>query len=278
MSSVWHHIGVDPAPRKDTVLWSQDGPRLMPAAELKQSLADIASVTASAIVAWDAPLSFDPVYGFYDRPIDHAIRTFIEREIEKGTLAQGAVAALPFAGCSHWAITCSVVGTPFSSGPDQWTLCGQSYPQLPGRYIVEVHPAVALAFWWIQARADGPMPRYKKGGRGDQRTTATAGRRHRNEIQLALKAVVPIPDAACATDDQLDAWVAWHLLTEFAAGRALPLGVAAEGAYLLPTAMSHGDPLKQARVSVEGLLDVARTRLSVSGEKRDASNGLATDQ
>ena len=66
-----------------------------------------------ALVAWDAPISFSPANGFSDRPVHRAVRAFIAGQRKDGRIARGAVSALPFAGCPHWAISCAALRRPF---------------------------------------------------------------------------------------------------------------------------------------------------------------------
>ncbi|MBI3200092.1 MAG: DUF429 domain-containing protein [Myxococcales bacterium] len=194
----------------------------------------------SVLVAWDAPLSFDPVFGFSDRPIDRAIRRFVR---EHPLVEPKAVAALPFSGCPHWAITCSTLGTPFSSGERGWKLAPTILPATLGRFVFEVNPSVAWAFWWIAAGIGVPMPRYK--GQDSKR-----GR----DALVANLTSLSIPPEAAKTDDTLDAWAAWRLLRDFIEGRAEMVGDPRQGAYLLPK-------LPTSRVRLVDLLNEARAEL-----------------
>jgi hypothetical protein len=230
-------IGADPAPTKDTVFWMNKVSVNASPLNARRKLADLCGEATCVVLAWDAPLSFQPKYGFSDRPVDYAIRALFREKECSALIANGALAALPFASCPHWSITCATLGVPF--GPSLgWRLCDTTYPNSEGRFVVEVNPAVALAFWWLQAGVDSPMPRYKKGGTGAARVNAREAAKNRAFIREELESTLSIPEEACQTDDVLDAWVAWHLLEDFAVGKAALLGTPTEGAYLLPVSFT----------------------------------------
>ncbi len=233
----WTVVGVDPAPSKKTVLWTERGAVTVSATEVGAALRREASGDA-VLLAWDAPLSFDAKFGFSDRPIDWCIR----RLIREHPIEPKAVAALPFAGCSHWAITCSTLGTPFSNGTAPWSL-GAGLPAQEGKYVFEVNPSVAWAFWWIKAGIDVPMPRYK--GQDSK---------HGRDALVAKLGELSIPVEAAQNDDALDAWAAWRLLHDLVRGEAEVVGAVAEGSYLLPKIPKLG-----ARITA--LLHEARAKL-----------------
>jgi hypothetical protein len=95
---------------------------------------------------------------------------------------------------------------------------------------VEVHPAVALAVWWIQLDCPGELPKYKglKGGRAASLPALAT-------IAVALASLDP-PEQVRDSDDHLDAWVAWKLGRALISGEAELLGSVSARGYLLPSA------------------------------------------
>lgn len=186
------------------------------------------------LIAWDAPLSFDPANGFSDRPVDREVRAWVADEVAKGTLAKGAVSVLPFAGCPHWTISCAALGMPFGTPLSGLKLATTASDG--DKLVVEVHPAVSLARWWVADRVPEPMPRYKR-GKGVRIA----------EVRAALGTIraslgrMEIPEAAIADDDHLDAWIAWRMGAEFVRGRAVLHGSSHAGAYVLPAATKHSN-------------------------------------
>lgn len=245
----WTLIGVDPAPSKKTTLWSKDECHSIAPPSLRAEIDSRA--TGNVLLAWDAPLSFDAKYGFSDRPIDRAVRKLIAELIaeQKSRIEPKAVAALPFAGCPHWAITCTVLGRPFGDGGKAWQL-PSGLPTTEGRAVFEVNPAVAWAFWWIRENIDGPMPRYKKGSEDGLRT-----------LIARLGEPLGIPELARKDDDTLDAWAAWKLLDDLIREKAQVVGLPSEGAYLLPSVSSLIE-------RVGSLLEKARNELEKSARGR----------
>lgn len=225
-------IGVDPAPSKDTLVvtgssastaeWVQ-----LAAHDLKGSLANTVKGKRT-LVAWDAPISFDPALSYSDRPIDKAIRAVVAQQVKAGRLNKGAVAALPFSGCSHWAITCDVLGMPYGAG-DYTIVKDATELANTHRSVIEVHPAVTVALWWLADRT-GAMPRYKPGGK-----------LKRAEVKANRESLVPmlvdrtgLDPSFFDTDDMMDASVAWAMARDFALGDAVWVGDPARGGYVLP--------------------------------------------
>jgi len=176
------------------------------------------------LIAWDAPLGFDSS-SFSDRPVDRTIRRFINEKVKAGVIAPKAVSVLPFSGCPHWVISCATLGYPY--GPRLEGSDLSEVKLVPSNQdsfcsgIIEVHPAVTLAIWWLERNIDFPLPRYKKNG-------------------LACKAIsealsdLEIPMEAAQSDDALDSWVAWRMGKDFLTGEAVWIGCPSIGGLVLP--------------------------------------------
>ncbi len=83
---------------------------------------------------------------------------------------------------------------------------------------IEVHPAVALGAWWVEAGCPEPMPRYK--GRPEQ-------------CRMIAEAL-DFPVGSAVDDDALDAFVAHRLGELFLDGRASCVGDRSAGGYVMP--------------------------------------------
>lgn len=215
-------LGIDPAPSKKTVVWWQGAAQSLSSAEVREFVEDRLKASA-VLIAWDAPLTFDPAHGFSDRPVDREARRWIKRKVQQNRVEPGAVSVLPFTGCSHWAISCHVLGRPFGSPPDGLEVAPATYlPPTPGcGFVVEVHPAVALAILWLEKYAHKPFPRYK------------GGRQFANQCERIAQNL-GFPEKAGTCDDALDAYMAWWLADRFTRGEAFFFGESHSGGYLLP--------------------------------------------
>ena len=157
----WKVVGIDPAPSKKTTVWAVEGTEEIKAAQVPEWVADLVTDHERLLIAWDAPLSFDSTISCSDRPVDRALRAVLKAEHR---IDPGAASILPFSGCSHWAITCSALGYPFGPKPGSLQLAPVDLPRnldTTGAYLIEVHPAVTLAVWWLESKTGKKMRRYK---------------------------------------------------------------------------------------------------------------------
>ncbi|HHH28629.1 MAG TPA: DUF429 domain-containing protein [Polyangiaceae bacterium] len=140
-----------------------------------------------------------------------------------GRLAKGAISVLPLSGCSHWAITCASLGIPF--GVDRGLKLAETLDD-GDKLIIEVHPALTLARWWVYGDANGEMPKYKGIKKVDAAQAIATIKSGLNRIGI------PVPPAD--DDDHLDAWVAWQMGADFIAGQAEWFGSPRAGGYVIP--------------------------------------------
>lgn len=215
VTSNWYIVGIDPAPTKDAVLYHGAGIfDCVPPQYLRAWFDELLSSHDKVLIAWDAPLSFDPA-DFYDRKIDKAVRKWASTWVKNGKIAEKAINARPFAGLPHWAITCHTLGHPFGSAPGRLRLAERIDK---GHCLVEVHPAVALAIWWIDKKIESTFERYKN-KKGEVATIAQA---------------LGFPNEAGEDDDHLDAYVAFLLGKKLLRSEARWVGSAKSGGYVLP--------------------------------------------
>lgn len=151
-------IGIDPAPRGGLTVFDGDDAHVSTAdaPEFISALTDEDDV----LVCWDAPLtgpSRRALRGegvasssdFTQRPIE----SFFSRA-ETGFKTPRGISVRGYSGCPHWAITRSLIGLP-RVGPFDATetelpfrlACEDSQKPHSGRWVVEVHPAVAGWLW-----------------------------------------------------------------------------------------------------------------------------------
>jgi predicted nuclease with RNAse H fold len=225
--SPWTVVGIDPAPSKASIACIDGGRfQAVEPADLRSFVRRLLAEHDQVLLAWDAPLSFDPASGFSDRPVDREIRAWVRKEVANGFLRKGAVSVLPFCGCPHWAISCAALGMPFGHAPSGLKLA--TTPEDGKKLVIEVHPAVSLARWWVSQRVPEPMPRYKR-GRGIGATGVRAA------LDLIRSRLPQIAEEAIVDDDHLDAWLAWKMGDGFLRGETQWVGSPREGGYVLPT-------------------------------------------
>ena len=208
----WTVLGVDPAPSKPTVAFDGHQFRRWDAAEVEQEVAKLVASTREEgkhiLITWDAPIAMDPG-SFYGRAVDkhakHMVRGWAD------TCAPKAVGIAAAAQCPHNLLSMSALGLPVGS-PKHGLRVLHDLDELDqgGARIAEVHPAVAIG-WWFHHGSLGLLERYKNKRAVASRvfatlTTQVPSLRHLHE-QHPLRA----KDLEAFTDDHLDAWVAWAL-------------------------------------------------------------------
>ncbi len=222
-------LGIDPAPRKTTVVFDGLVFRTISATNLRTRIRELLPVEGPALVAWGAPVSFShhgASANFWDRLVDHQAASWLLRHV--GTVADKAVSVQPFSSCSHWCLSCHVLGLPFWDAGDRFHLAASPRDVVDPRCAIEVHPSMALAEWWVHCRIDSVLPRYKGSRSAAQFIVSQLS------ACLAASGARPPPTEEFLDDDHLDAWVAWRIGRDFLDGRAWWHGTPAEGGYVLP--------------------------------------------
>ena len=221
-----HVIGIDPAPVKPVVTF--DGSEFEPVepADMRGWLDQRLREQPNTLIAWDAPLAFDPTTSFYSRAVD--------KKLAAAARDEPSINTAHFANLSHWAITCHVLGFPFGEPPRGLQLV-DAMPETPNApLLIEVHPAFAVFLWWRSAAAEGPVPPYKRGGRAArlgaaERLLAHVGSELRglDHLQAGL-ACGGVP-----ADDLLDAVVAYEVGCRFVERTTETVGSLAAGFIVL---------------------------------------------
>jgi len=219
-------VGIDVGPGKGAHI-CEDGSQLR---KMKPADLDIylKGLPNDVLVAWDAPLTGPP-----DPEVWTGGRDLTMREIERffgrsgSCPAPNGISVRPYCGCPHWTISRRLLGLP-RVGP--YDVAGKLPFALAsddrnrpskGRYVVEVHPAVAL---WRWCSGDYPGPwKYKKDKKCLKKLRELMSRR-------AGKLLSDICD-----DDELDAWTGWYLARCWLdRNGVMLLGNAKTGSFLLP--------------------------------------------
>ena len=216
-------LGIDPAPKKPAAIWSDEGLRRVPPIALRGNLEAQLTRSPGLLVVWDSPLAFDPSEGFSDRAFDRAARAWVSAKVREGLIEPKAVSVLPFSSCPHWALSCQVLGLPFGEGIGGLAAYSRESAKPDPRkgFVVEIHPAVALAAIWIDRRIGQPFPRYK-------------GDKAERDAPARIAAALEFPEEAGQDDDALDAFMAYRLGTQLLTGEAAVFGDDLGGGYLLP--------------------------------------------
>lgn len=238
-------IGIDPSPRKPSYLYSIDnGLCKKVASELREFLAELVASHRNVLICWDSPLTGtsapDSNEFSSDDHTQRAIEAFFNRQgwgfkVPKGVSVRG------YAGCPHWTISRRLIGLP-RVGPWDKALrdlpfelvAKGSCPSRPGRYIVEVHPAVALWLWCDAPTWTGSWE-YKKNGAVRKQAWARFKERLQNTPLLSGTSLDDL-NFQPENDDELDCFIAWLLGVLWCQGSAevILLGNAVTGSMLLP--------------------------------------------
>jgi hypothetical protein len=218
-------VGVDPASSNGLTIWDGKEPSHVPAKGAAEWVASLTAKRQTTLICWDSPLSFDPKFGLSDRPVEKVLRAAVQKWVSEGLIAEKAVSVLPFSGCSHWVISCDAVGLPFSRA------CRTGFPLAPakenvqtgGVWLLEAHPAVALAIWWLEGEGRSiPLPAYKK---------------NKSACHLIAETLQFRELTSCDSlnDDILDAYVAYRLGRMFITRESIWIGDSQSGGFVLPT-------------------------------------------
>lgn len=217
-------LGVDPASSKGLAVWADSSTETVSALESKTWMEEKLDQSGNVLICWDSPLTFDPNSTLSYRPVEKVLSKFIKDQKGEGLIADKAVSVLPFSGCSHWVISCEVVGQPFARPSTKIIPHLRSVEDLKtgGAWIVECHPAVAMAIWWLESsRTPKAFPKYKKTRSACQTIAENLGF---NEL-LELDKL---------NDDILDAYVAYKLGVDLVARKAMMVGNSQHGVFVLP--------------------------------------------
>jgi len=243
--------GVDPAPVGGLDCFNGTNYLHIPSVGGREGFEALLGHTDKTLIAWDAPISFDSAVNFYTRPIeqgDSPLRCWLTDRVTDGSIEQGAVNICAFAGCSHWSITCDCLGMPYGQPPQNLRILGlpeQAWQvnETNTNFVIEVHPAVSMAIWWVEENIEGAFPRYKGNAPQPQEHLTGPQRDHLSQ-QRIWEALVrariadgdtPVPE----NDNQLDAWVAWKMGVDFLSGNACWVGTPHSGGFVLPAAANE---------------------------------------
>lgn len=242
-------VAIDPAPKKPSTLYDGQGFRQVPASHMRQTLNALRE-HCPLLLCWDAPLTGpqDPndagsfCDDFFIRPLDGFLRTLPPPE---------GISVREYAGCPHWTISRSVLGLPrlgpydlpFDSLPFQLLPTaggasdGAAISKAEGRFVVEIHPAVAAWLWCKEVLSPKDEKgkddwRYKRSQKGERAARKGLQEQMWEHIHAKVKETLPTPE----NDDQFDALVGYVLGIKWLNGDedVVLLGDRETGAMLLP--------------------------------------------
>jgi hypothetical protein len=220
-------IGIDPASSKGLMVWMNETPLKKKATDARDWLSSLRQEHRNLLTCWDSPLSFNPAFSLSDRPVEKVLRAQVERWVKEGRIEKDrtgkAVSVQPFSGCSHWVISCEATGQPFAQSDISPIPIANSSTQVRtgGAWLIEAHPAVAMAIWWIERNKPGAFPIYKKRPEACRRIAEVLGFNQLVELDRL-------------DDDILDAYVSHRLAEQFMTGESRWVGDHINGGFILP--------------------------------------------
>ena len=220
-------VGIDPASSKGLMVWMNNSASPHSALNARDWISKLCREHPNVLICWDSPLSFNPSISLSDRPVEKVLRKQVEDWVADGLVEKGhsgkAVSVQPFCGCSHWVISCEATGQPFSTEGQEPIPVAQSRENViaGGAWMIESHPAVAMAVWWIQRTNSAPFPIYKKRPDACKRIAENLGFQELVELKRI-------------DDDTLDAYVAHRLAKQFLSGDSRWVGDHINGGFILP--------------------------------------------
>ena len=149
-------VGIDPAPGKGTHIFSEKL-IFLDHTELQSFLEEIGNNKEACLICWDAPLTgpHSPNSSeIKDKDFtQRVIESFFSRQATGFKTPKG-ISVLGYAGCPHWAITRYMLGLPRIGKYDKGLsklpfrlITGNDLFNSINKFVVEVHPAVAIWLW-----------------------------------------------------------------------------------------------------------------------------------
>jgi len=216
-------IGIDPAPSKESTVFDGKKFENKNYKELSDYLKNLKETDLNVLICWDAPLSFS---------IKKNTTPFSKRIIEKyfsrqdGYKTPEGISIMGYSTCPHWTISQYLLGYPAISNDNiirknQFDL--KFDKKKISKSITEVHPAVAIWIWCLDNNIKDW--KYKKSKKSFETILSI----------LKSKSIIS-EDIIIANDDQLDAYIAWKLGSEWVknTGKVKILGDNISGSFLLP--------------------------------------------
>ncbi len=227
----WLVLGIDPAPSKNTVVFDGREFKEWPAVTVRDTLhkrvRDETENGGHVLVLWDAPLCMDSG-NFYSREVDRSAKSVVKAWIKDDVVSgkkngkikeKNAVGVADAAGCPHNILSMDVLGMPAGvrePGQQLQLLTDPLALEAGGAWVAEVHPAVAIGAWYQhyglgKHHEPKKLPRYKQDN-ATAREVFKALLSDVDELHRLLPLTLPMDELLEeATDDRLDAFVAWAL-------------------------------------------------------------------
>ncbi|MCB1130599.1 MAG: DUF429 domain-containing protein [Verrucomicrobiae bacterium] len=234
-------FGIDPAPGNPTTIYTNNGWRERRSGTLKREMAEIEALE-NVLICWDAPLTGPRSVALGDSSAlrqgdltQREIETFFRKEKNNPWHPPKGISTCGYAGLQHWTISRHMLGLPRVGPYDQtkdlpFQLVTANARPTTGKWVVEVHPALAI---WLWCRNEPEFPRepegwvYKKSVKISSKIWEILANKH---LEIFNHEAPP------QNDDQLDAAVAYALGKLWITGSpsVAVLGNRDTGAILLP--------------------------------------------
>jgi hypothetical protein len=217
-------VGIDPGSGKGLMVWMDDAARKKKPLNAKAWISQLRENHKDLLICWDSPLSFNSELTLSYRSVEKVLKVQVGEWVEDEQIERKAVSVQPFCGCSHWVISCEALGQPFARSGIEPIPIATSVEDVKqgGEWLIESHPAVAMAIWWIDGEYDDPFPIYKP---------------HKQDVCKHIAETLGFQEL-CAleevTDDMLDAYVAHRLAQQFMTGQSQWIGDHLNGGFILP--------------------------------------------
>lgn len=227
-------IGIDPKPsgkkndKEGHCIYNGKQFEILSHSELAKYLQKQFEEKENILICWDAPLSFPKFKSLNFLDIESL---FTQRTIEKffsraeGEKTPTGISVQGYAGCPHWTISQYLLGYPRINPRDKSEtpfelIFDKKDLEKYDKSLVEVHPAIAIWLWL--KNKDINEWEYKK-------------KDFNKVVELLKRKDIISKGLDTENDDQLDAYVAWKLGTEWVEGNRVDiLGNNDTGSFLLP--------------------------------------------
>ena len=229
-------IGIDPAPSKRSTIFNGENFQHLSSDELKKYIKELYENTQKVLICWDAPLSFSTKQN--DSPFTQRIieKLFMRNKLSK---TPKGISVLGYSGCPHWTISQYILGYPKISSfenefnpPFELVFDRENIE----KSVTEVHPAVAIWLW-----CKGKKNEKNEEIKNWEYKKSKAILREVIEVLVKEKIITDILKIPIENDDELDAYIAWKLGTEWLKGNNTELehevkimGNNDTGSFLLP--------------------------------------------
>jgi len=238
-------IGIDPAPGKGSHIFSKKL-IFLDHMNLKSFLEKLSNSEEPCLICWDAPLTgphSPSTPEIKDKDFtQRVIESFFSRKATGFKTPKG-ISVLGYSGCPHWALTRYMLGLPrvgsydkgLSKLPFRLINRNDLYKSI-NKFVVEVHPAVAI---WLWCKHLGNVDLESWNYKGDKSILDCIWETLKKvliEYDIISPKDIEIFNFTPQSDDELDAFISWLLgkLWIQKPDKVTMLGTVETGSFLVP--------------------------------------------